>query len=138
MDARELREVIAGLATAGPAEEDEGYRFGGPAARPPEKRLHLARQIASLWDESDAVTRTVLLAAFAIQNAWMFTEPSHAGLGRRFEAELRRAASLRPDQRAEALAAAEAMSGALPPDGGSEPERVAAVMRILRRALGGG
>ena len=90
-DARELRDLIAGMGTFSPLDREhrESDEESDPA---PPRRLHLARQVASLWDDPNPGARLRLLAAFAFRNADRFTVASGPP-ARRLADEWRRAAA---------------------------------------------
>jgi hypothetical protein len=80
LDLRELKDDLEKFATGGPAEldsRDSGY--SGPSA-PPTQRSHLARQIASLWNEPDPLTRARMLVAFTVGQATTFADEYNGGL----------------------------------------------------------
>lgn len=58
---RPLAELIRPQATSSPADFEAGENISAPKQR---HRLHLARQVLSLWEEPDAATRARLLLAF--------------------------------------------------------------------------
>ncbi len=61
---RELRDMVANIATSGP--KDFGTRdLNESDSTLKGYRMHLARKIATLWDESDLVTRLQLESAMA-------------------------------------------------------------------------
>lgn len=99
-DLRELKTEVERLATAGPDdyEDRKGSSWGGPVA-PVEGRFHLARKIASVWNEPDAPTRVRLLVGL------LAGEPNEAlgeSRARRIQIELDRAAGgLTKPQRAQ-------------------------------------
>jgi len=66
-DLRQLRPAIEAIANAGP-EDAEGPRLiqSGGSRGVQLARYHLARQVLSLWDESDPTARARLLTAFAL------------------------------------------------------------------------
>ncbi|HUU23512.1 MAG TPA: hypothetical protein VM389_13350 [Phycisphaerae bacterium] len=66
MDLRELRAALETLATAGPEdyEERKAYSSSSGEPTPVKGRYHMARKVATLWNEEDPLTRAKLLIVF--------------------------------------------------------------------------
>ena len=74
-DLRGLAPDLESIATATPDDyEDEKAHSCGGEESAIEGRLHLARQILSLWNEEDALTRCRLLLAFGFNHAFELFE----------------------------------------------------------------
>lgn len=69
MDYRELQPDIERLGTSSPedVESMRAYTYGSESRSTHGERFHVARQIASIWNEQDALTRFRLIAAFGAQ-----------------------------------------------------------------------
>ena len=136
-DARELRALIASMATSSPSDQGAEEGGGGPGRWPVKHRIHLARQIASIWDESDPAARLRLKVAIAFRSARNFTGRFPVApelLGR----ELRRdAALLDTGARASVRDAVKALDQEELESGENDDDAIDAVAKIVREALGG-
>ena len=132
-DVRELRDLIAGIGTFAP--DDQGAdEDGSEDESMAPHRVHVARQVASLWDESDAGTRLRLLAAMAFRNAKRFALPD-GDSARRLAAQWRRdAAQLLPGETTGIQGAVRALDAAELADGEHDEEAISSVLRQLFRA----
>ncbi len=90
LDLRELKPDLEKLATGSPDDVDGDSGRG-----------HLARKIASLWNETDPLTRARMLVAFAVGAATIFAEEYNGAL-ERLDGQL---AALRPELTPTQLAA---------------------------------
>ena len=98
-------------------------------------RSHLARQIASLWDEPDAATRCALLAAFAFRNATVFSSRIPAASGH-LGAQLRRDAALvPPGERGNLQRRVDQLAEAEKGDGRGGAEAFEEIRRLVNEAL---
>jgi len=78
-DLRELRPDIERIATSAPSDTEGiagGYVFASSAPEAPSVsgRYHMARKLAALWNEEDALTRAKLLLALGFHEAYYFVE----------------------------------------------------------------
>ncbi len=98
-DLREMRSQIAGMATSKPEDYGEDETFMSSKPKVHRHRIHLARQITSLWDEPDAATRIQMLVALGLSHSFDFTD-RHEHLKQRMNLELLRdIATLSPGER---------------------------------------
>ncbi|HEV7403635.1 MAG TPA: hypothetical protein VGO11_11935, partial [Chthoniobacteraceae bacterium] len=80
LDLHELKDDLEKFATSDP--EDVAWRDSGDSGHgaPPGQRSHFARQIASLWNELDPLTRARLLVAFTVAQAATFADEYNGAL----------------------------------------------------------
>ncbi len=100
-DLRELQPDIERIATSGPDdyESERAHSYGGPPSDV-DDRFHLARHIASLWNEEDPATQARLLLAFGFHQASYLSVNPRPEQTFRMETELSRLApTLSPDHR---------------------------------------
>ena len=100
-DLRKLQSDIERIATSGPDdyESERAHSYGGHPSDV-DDRLHLARQIAALWNEEDPATKARLLLAFGFHQALNLSVNPRPEQTFRMETELSRLApTLSPDHR---------------------------------------
>lgn len=100
-DLRQLQPDIERIATSGPDdyESERAHSCGGHPSDV-DDRFHLARQIASLWNEEDPATKALLLLAFGFHQALNLSVNPGTEQSCRMETELSRLApTLSPDHR---------------------------------------
>ncbi|NLG35539.1 MAG: hypothetical protein GX548_09325 [Lentisphaerae bacterium] len=98
-DLRQLQPDIERIATSGPDdyESERAHSYGGHPSDV-DDRFHLARQIASLWNEKDPATKARLLLAFGFHQASNLCVNPRPEQTFRMETELSRLApTLSPD-----------------------------------------
>lgn len=79
-DATELRPEVEQLATSSPDDiQGESCNSGSSELRKVSGRCHLARQIASLWNEEDPITRVRLQVSFYLQYPYYFDRNDFSG-----------------------------------------------------------
>jgi hypothetical protein len=83
-DLRELKPAIEAIATSGPEDYGANDRTGGKVG-PIKYRHHLARIVASIWNEEDAPTRAKLIAAFGVEQPQQRDTARFPGSARRGE-----------------------------------------------------
>jgi hypothetical protein len=128
-DFRDLRDQIAALGTSGQSSKNVSDDKDVNVYRRV-SRAHLARQIASIWDEPDAVTRVQMLTAFVL-GRYLF-DGLEDSMWDRLQCELNREISaLSPGERTAILNYYDQLSSIwLEDEVGREPESLEKVARI--------
>ena len=111
-NSRALKPKLEAIATSAPGDYGDSGGWGG-AVRPINHRCHLARVVASIWNEEDAATRAKLIVGLGIFNAEYMNPAYTPGIRHRTELEFLAAVEkMGPDDRKQVAAFAEAAAAA--------------------------
>ena len=105
-DLRALKPDLEGIATSGPDdyEDERAHSYGGEVCDIG-RRFHLARKIASPWNEEDLLTKCRLLLTLGLNDAFEFVEEPDAERLTRMKSELAKTAkALTPEQKKQIVA----------------------------------
>ncbi len=115
---RALKPKLEAIATSAPGDYGNSGGWGGEV-RPIKHRCHLARVVASIWNEEDSVTRAKLIAGLGIFNDGHMNPAYTPGIRRRTEVEFLAAVEkIGLDDKKQVAAFAEACAAAQKADGG--------------------
>ena len=131
-DLRELLPDLERVATSSPedVEGEEGGSWRSGPARPVVDRFHMARKVASLWNEEDPYTRARLLLAFVRREAILSSPEGEAQTKRALAAAAFSLAEAPEDQRRlRAFLGLIAASAGQPPGWTEHTERLSGLTR---------